>query len=314
MKGGEATPVSFLQLPWQRKDDTGVAGYLTYETFCTSSNASTFNLRVVEYPNGTIQIRVYDTPIRTGDSRLDPDGAPPGYVREPFGGSLIREVREFDRTLSQVMDSRRNSLARTRRCITDYARCAEWEWFATFTFAPERSDRSDYGRCCRQMRTWLKNSRDRKAPELQYLAVPELHRDGLNWHFHALLARTGALEFVDSGLVTNGMKIYNVPSWTTGFSTATQVQDTFRVSTYISKYMNKAVHLLTQGEHRYFISQGLPKPRISSFLIDQGEVDTWLQAEMKKRQIQPVWERTIRNDFLDMRVIECRREKTPPYV
>lgn len=121
------------------------------------------------------------------------------------------------------------------------------------------------------MQTWLKNTRDRKAPNLQYLAVPELHKDMESWHFHVLLANTGELEFSDSGLFQKGKRIYNISGWTLGFSTATEVQDTYRVQKYITKYLTKECHIMSKGAHRYFVSRNLPKPKKSIYIVEKGE-------------------------------------------
>lgn len=245
---------------------------MTKETFYTSDGGFGYNLKVIRYGNDTVQIRLYDEPLsiserRGKDQDLDRELK---QEHEPFNGTLVRVVEEFS-SFDDPLESRKNSLLRTRRLIAEYARSVRWIWFCTFTYSPDKTDRTNYKKCCKQMRTWLKNARDRKAENLQYLAVPELHKDMESWHFHVLLANTGKLIFSDSGKVQNGKCVYNVPGWTLGFSTATEVQDTYRVQKYITKYMTKECHVMSRGAHRYFVSQKLPKPKKSIYLVEKGE-------------------------------------------
>ena len=244
--------------------------YLTKQTTFTSDGLG-YNLRVIQYPNGSAQIRLYDDVVSPQKHSIKKISSNP--LIEPFEGKKIVMVDDFDDVSYRSIESRKNSLARTRKQIMSYARSTCWEWFCTFTFAPSKSERDNYGRCCRQMCVWLKNVRDRKAPNLQYLAVPELHKDLTTWHFHVLIANAGSLVFTDSGHIKNGKKIYNIPGWRQGFSTATIVEDTYRIQNYVVKYMTKTCHLLSQGEHRYFVSHGLPKPTESLFLVEQAEIN-----------------------------------------
>lgn len=258
---------------------------MTKETFYTSDRGFGYNLRLIQYGNGSAQIRLYDEPLEVSDEPKREWGE---WVCEPFTGSKVRVVQEFSPTVDPL-ESRQNSLLRTRRMIAEYARSVCWEWFCTFTFSPEKSDRTNYKECCKQMRTWLKNTRDRKAENLQYLAVPELHKDMESWHFHVLLANTGDLEFSESGIVQKEKKVFNMPGWTLGFSTATKVQDTYRVQKYITKYMTKECHVMSKGDHRYFVSQNLPKPKKSIFVVGKGEEMNMIHELADRLQSEVVW-------------------------
>ena len=244
-------------------------------TNVTSSDSGIgYNVRLLQFPNGSAEIRLYDSPLALQpDNPYETDELPPGVVIEPFKGKRVREVSDLSELSHEVdpLESRRISLARTRRMIAEYARCVKGEYFCTFTFDPARIDRTDYKTCCKKMRIFLKNARDRKAKGLQYLAVPELHKDYESWHFHVLLANTGDIVFSDSGIIKDGKVIWNIPGWSWGFSTATKVKDTIRVARYISKYLTKECHALSRGDHRYFVSNNLPKPKKSIFVAEPGE-------------------------------------------
>ena len=144
--------------------------------------------------------------------------------------------------------------------------------FVTFTFSSEKTDRYDYDECSRLVRRWLNNQR-RNAPDLQYLIVPEQHKDGA-WHFHGLLSNTGNIKFIDSGKKDKqGNNIYNMAKWSNGFTTATAVTDVFKVSKYIGKYITKDLCELTKGKQRYFVSQNMPEPDEFTFFVDTDVED-----------------------------------------
>jgi len=241
---------------------------LKYRTNFTSRSGYGYNLKLIEYPNNSAQIRLYDRPLELSPGQ--PDIEDENLVQEPFGGKFVREVKDLT-SRGDPMENRRISLARTRRIIAEHAKSASWQWFATLTWDPKdkRADRTNYKKCCQQIRTWLKNVRDRKDSELQYLAVPELHKDMVSWHFHMLL--NTKLEMINSGIIKKGRVIYNIPGWTFGYSTATKITDTYSVQKYITKYMTKECFIMSRGEHRYFVSHNLPKPKKSIFLAEPGE-------------------------------------------
>lgn len=231
-----------------------------------------YNVRTIEYPNGEIQVRRYSSPLE----RKEPDFYETDnydtekYALEPFTNQLVRIVDDFKPDTTRHATPEENatrSYNRTKQKIYEYSRSVEWEKFITLTFNPEMIDRYDYEECSRKARKWLNNQR-RNAPDLQYLLVPERHKDGA-WHFHGLLANTGSMAFLDSGKrTTNDQTIYNMKSWSYGFTTAIEVTDTHGISKYIGKYITKDLCGLTKGKQRYFVSSNLPQPTSSTFLAE----------------------------------------------
>lgn len=234
-----------------------------------------YNVRVIEYPNGETQIRRYSSPLErkmTNDYEDEQKTIPNGYEQNVFDGKLSRVVNSFDDICNHATkeENDRRSFNRTKNKIYEYARSAAWEYFITLTFDKEKVNRYDFDECSRIARKWLNNQR-RNAPELQYLLVPELHKDGA-WHFHGLLAKTGNIKFKDSGKRTKDKQIvYNMSSWTNGFTTAIPVYNTHGVSKYIGKYITKELCGLTKGKNRYFVSSNLPTPKFSSFLVSNDD-------------------------------------------
>ena len=250
-----------------------------------------YNVKLIKYPNGSAQLRKYNKPLRAKQNKqhsemftiqeewiLQKGGSiwknNVEYVMSPFDKSIVANTGiPMDESKKETCSDSNlyHSLNRTKNKIYTYARCIKWDWFVTFTFSPEKVNRYDFDECSRVVRRWLNNQRV-NAPDLHYLVVPEQCKDGA-WHFHALLANTGKIKFTNSGIRQKGKIVYNMPKWSKGFSTATAVDNVFSVSKYIGKYITKDLCEITKGKQRYFVSQNLPDPEESTFLIDENIED-----------------------------------------
>lgn len=224
-----------------------------------------YNLRLIEYPNGSAQIRVYAQAM--SDDRLDyPQLERP---REPFAGTLVCDMDK--QTISQY-----ESAARARRKVSMYARSANWDWFVTLTFAPTKADRYDFRQCTTRTQWWLRYMRKTRAADLQYLMIYEPHADGA-WHIHGLMANAGNLVFCASGHKQHGRQVYNLANWHYGHSACTQVQDTYRIAAYIVKYLVKTNIELDRWQHRYLVSRNLPQPQQSLYVVEPQDIDKWIR-------------------------------------
>ena len=60
-----------------------------------------------------------------------------------------------------------------------------------------------------------------------------------------------------------GEEIHNINkrSFKYGFTTATKIESTEKVSTYITKYITKELITMSKGQHRYLYSKNLAKPQ-----------------------------------------------------
>lgn len=169
---------------------------------------------------------------------------------------------------------------RTIQSIYEVSRANEWNYFLTLTFDPKIIDNTDYDLITKKVSKWLNNLRTRYAPDLKYLLVPELHKDGKKYHFHGLLSNIGNLKLIHSGKVSvgkyikdfkdfpNGDVIYNLENWKYGFSTVTKVKDNARVACYITKYITKELCSVTENKKRYWISKNVDRAIINNFNLD----------------------------------------------
>lgn len=277
-----------------------------------SSVLSHYDCKVIEFPDGSIQLRLYDKPIPLHDDLSAyedyPFGNEPESLREPFTNCEVKEVKFFtsaekQRTASEIEENRERSYRRCKNMIFQYARCYKWQYFITITFAPDKVDRTDFSECSRKLRRWLNNQRV-NAPDLKYLFVPELHSDGKSWHFHGLMADTGNIKFVDSGHKSKGDVIYNLCKWSYGFSTATAINDTFRVSKYIGKYITKTVCELTEKKHRYYVSNNLPMPVVSTYNFPGDSKENVIKYICDLYSKEVGFFKTVQSDFNNVSYIE----------
>lgn len=235
-----------------------------------------YNVKRIEYPNGSMQLRVYDKPM---SCKAPTDYYEDDEIYNPFEPAKVFHSRDLvddfkdtpQATEESKEENKRRNYNRTKQVVYSYARCCNWEWFITLTFKPDKVNRYDFDECSKKVRKWLNNQR-RNAPNLQYLVVPEQHKDGA-WHFHGVLANTGTMKFIDSGHKDKGEIIYNMVQYQYGFTTATKVKSIEKVSNYISKYMTKDLCDLTEHKHRFFASNNLPVPKVSTWYVTEDTND-----------------------------------------
>lgn len=155
------------------------------------------------------------------------------------------------------------------------ARCGDFDLFVTVTFDPEKvPGRAEFAEVVKKMNKWLGNRVQRSG--LRYLGVPEEHHASAGYHYH-FLCNSAALRLVDSGHADGkGHRIYNVPEWRYGFSTAIFLYgDACGAAAYLCKYISKQGARLWDDEStgkkagengplggRYYIHGGkIPEPQ-----------------------------------------------------
>lgn len=230
-----------------------------------------YNLKCLDYGE-FVQYRIYDRVVTKNDDKTE--------KRE-------NEKKDIKKKKNKE-HSEKVSINRTVQTIYKYAQANHWDWFVTLTFKRNgKVNVYDYSDVVKKVTKWLNNQRA-KCPDLKYLFVPEMHKDGA-FHFHGLLANCDGLTFTDSGRVAVGSKaykrasqyadhptIYNMDNWKYGFSTATKVKETAKVSSYICKYITKDL-IDSIGKHRRFYpSNNLDLPFESEFLWDFDSIESFM--------------------------------------
>lgn len=216
-----------------------------------------YNVKTIEYVD-SVQVRTYKRPVTVSNKITFPEQ------------KQISKSKE--RTQKQIEHSIESSVNRTINQIYMLSRANRWDYFITLTIDLQKLDSTDFNLISQKLNIWTNNLKKRYAPDLKYIIVPELHKDKRKWHFHGLFANIGKMSLDFSGKVCIGKyiydyvqkpfatKIYNIPLWKYGFSTATVIRDPSIASSYITKYVTKDLCRVLPNQHRYLASQNVDKP------------------------------------------------------
>lgn len=236
-----------------------------------------YNVRLYDYLHSQ-QIRIYSRTVSCKDDISDiKDNLL--TTSDNGGGGDGSDVMVSDNEPVQDPDrSKKVSVNRTKQKIFEIARANSWDWFVTLTFDREKIDSSNYDVLIKVVRKWLNHVKERKCWDMKYLMIPELHKDGIHYHFHGLWADCDGLNFVDSGIVKSGKKVYNIADFKYGFTTATKVEDTKRVSSYISKYITKELENHIKGKRRYLASKNCATANVIDYCMTDEEIKTLIES------------------------------------
>lgn len=240
-----------------------------------------YNIRVYEYVD-SVQLRVYSRPfITTEDVPETPLAVSYDDLQEEevHTSELSKEsekVHTSELLEKQKERSAQSSMNRTIQKIYEVSRANKWEYFLTLTIDRKKIDSSNYDLLCNKVSKWINNIRTRYAPDLKYIIVPELHKDGIHYHFHGLLSNIGNLKLVDSGVKKGGQTIYNLANWKYGFSTVTKVQDSGKVSSYITKYITKELCAVSKNKRRYWVSKNCDRAKLSVFNLPVEDITEFI--------------------------------------
>lgn len=225
--------------------------------------ADVYNCKIKYYPDGKRNITFASHPIFRPNEEKDDEQRIRGLYLEDEEESTTRNENQADidtdhDTRTDTRDNevfRDDVIKRNRERVFDIVYCNNWYWFLTITFDPKLVNSSNVSDVMSKLRIWLSNKVERNG--LQYILVPEKFKKSDGIHCHALI--NDALTTVDSGRVRIGKqsykiedakrfkmpftdldKIYNVPEWKYGFSTAIRVNENGgALSVYLTKYITK---------------------------------------------------------------------------
>lgn len=267
-----------------------------------------FNIKMLQYENGCVEIRTYtdvvgNKPINMPEELLvvkqqvakAHNKLKTHTVYNPF---CEEEMGLYDLDEIEIADARkkhsmRNSYSRTVQKVYSCARQCNWKYFITLTFAPYVVDRYDFSACMKKARKWFDNQKQRSATDLQYLIVPEMHKDGA-WHIHGLLAQCEGLRLAFSEHYHHsGRKAYYLADWDYGFNYVVEVDDVDKVSGYITKYITKDLCMATEGKRRYFRSNNIPVLVEDCFLVEGNEKHAFPELLADSLGVVKVYEKEI---------------------
>ncbi len=219
----------------------------------------------------------------------DWDADAPWWDIDPAWWTEAEAMRKEIKDRERSWESLQRSMRRARVKVRDYCLSTDMKYFCTFTLDQEKIDRYDIKVITKKLSKWLNNQVERKG--IAYVMVPELHQDGAI-HFHGML--TEGLEVVDSGTIIprgedrprrphsekqaeawlrdGGRKVYNLPGWPYGFTTALELEGNYEAAVnYVSKYISKGLgespdYLPCKVGGRWYYSGGaLGRPDVEFF-------------------------------------------------
>lgn len=228
-----------------------------------------YNVRLYEYEK-SYQIRLYRRYIENKKGTLKEHYKPEKSPKMEKSKKHLK-LDERIRTSSEIEHSLTVAQNRAKQNIYQITRANRWDWYITLTLSPEKVDRSNYDECLAAVRKWFNNVKFRCCPGLKYIIIPELHKDGKNYHFHGLLADCEGLTFTDSKVRQKGKKVYNLQQYNLGFSNCTKVTDTRKVSAYITKYITKELQAHIKGKRRYLASNNCSRGEVTEYNIRPEE-------------------------------------------
>ena len=252
---------------------------------------SVFNVRVYNYADGQ-QIRIYSSVYNCDDKNdvFQTEKKTKNKKDDLMGvenEDIWNNIEKYEPYLDTMLEdwelkanrekNERDSKSRTIQKIYEISRANTWEYFITLTFNPEKVDSFNYQDVVKKLSKWLNHLKERYSPDLKYIIVPELHKSG-RYHFHGLFSDIGNMPLVDSGKrLPDGSTIYNIGNYTLGFTTATNIKDNARVTSYIAKYITKELCAVTANKKRYWCSKNLNRVKIDEYVLTHEEINQMLE-------------------------------------
>lgn len=181
----------------------------------------------------------------------------------PYIHSLAEDEGEYwERRWNAENDRFSSSVSRSRSRVKELAMCNEFEYFCTFTLSKEKQDRFDLKQWIKDFGNWIGNYNKRYNTKLEYLIIPEQHKNGA-WHAHGLLKGIS-----NASIITNKHGYQEIPYYSNrfGFMSMSRIRHQGRCATYVSKYITKdtlsTARALGRWAHTFYSSRGLQVKQI----------------------------------------------------
>lgn len=147
------------------------------------------------------------------------------------------------------------NISRARSKVFEYGYCNEWDYFVTLTIDKRKYDRTDLKQYYKDFAKFL-NNYSRSGNKVNYLFIPELHKDGHSWHMHGFISGLPPEELTQN---KNGYLEWKPYRDRFGYMSIDKIRSREGAARYITKYVNKALQTSVKdvGAHLYYCSKGL---------------------------------------------------------
>lgn len=201
-------------------------------------------------------------------------------------------------------DKLANNICRAKSTIYELALCNDWDYFCTFTIDKTKYDRYDLSKFHKDFVQKIRNLNKKYKCKINYLLVPEKHKDGA-WHMHGFLSclpgqelrAFGREEHLPLYILDKIIKGHNIYTWTTyqekfGFCDLEPIKNIYKASAYITKYVSKtlAENITELGAHTYYASKGLNRAEvIMTGYLDNPSDGSGLNYEFENEYVKVHW-------------------------
>lgn len=181
----------------------------------------------------------------------------------PYTHTLAEDEGEYwERRWIEAEGRLHSSVSRSRSRVKELAMCNSFEYFCTFTLCDEKQDRFDLKAWVKDLGNWIGNYNKRYNTKLEYLIIPEQHKNGA-WHAHGLVKGISK-----ASIITNKHGYLEIPYYSSrfGFMNMSPIRHKERCATYVSKYITKdtvsTARALGRWAHTFYASRGLEGKQI----------------------------------------------------
>lgn len=173
-----------------------------------------------------------------------------------------------------------NNICRAKSTVMGLGYCNDWEYFVTFTLDKTKYNRFDLQKWRKDFGQYIRDERKRTGQCLQYLLIPERHKDKA-WHMHGLIMGYSwdlLSDFVPGkhpqDLIGKGYRYHKGILDKFGFNSFAPIRNKEASVRYMMKYITKSMAADNDrlGAHLYYASQGLNRPE----LVMDGATQTYL--------------------------------------
>ena len=178
----------------------------------------------------------------------------------------------FDDKNTEISEDKlANNISRAKAKIFEYAMCNEFDYFVNLTLSKEKYDRYNLKLFIKDLAQFIRNYRTKHKANIQYLFIPERHKDGA-WHMHGfikgippdLLRLFTADEMLPEYIlekIRNNQIVCDWPEYSKkfGFTVIEPILSKERCAKYMTKYISKSMSNTIDelGAHLYYASKGL---------------------------------------------------------
>lgn len=187
-----------------------------------------------------------------------------------------------------------NNLVRAKTTIKEIALCNDFQWFVTLTIDKSKFDRYNLEGYKKSLGKWLNNYQYRRKCKIEYLLIPEFHKDGAV-HMHGLIS---GIPETDLTINEHGYLDWVLYHDKYGYILLSPIKDKIKCANYITKYISKSLieHSGELNKHLYMCSKGLKR----------GEVVYRQEAELTVFDYE--------NEYCQIKIINNKKEDYRQYI